>query len=58
MGMNDYLSFGATSTPPSVRRPDHCNKTCIHFSGCNFPKSCPILEKDRREAVQMEKEMR
>jgi len=30
-------------TKTKVRPPERCDKTCIHFRGCTFPKSCYTL---------------
>ena len=48
MSMADNLLFGEKTNFPRVQRPDKCDKTCIRFSRCSFPKSCPVLEKERR----------
>lgn len=54
------LTFGKRDGEdvPRVRRPEHCDPTCIHFHTCSFPKSCPTLEKDRRETERLKREPR
>jgi hypothetical protein len=33
----------AKDTKVKVKAPERCDKTCIHFRGCTFPKSCYTL---------------
>ena len=56
--MKNHIFFGTKDETifPRVRRPEHCGKTFIHFNNCSFPKSCPTLEKDRREAERQARE--
>ena len=46
MSMIDNLLFGKRENYPHVQRPEHCDKTCIRFRSCNFPKSCYVRQKD------------
>ena len=56
--MNNNFFFGNKDENnfPRVKRPEHCGKDCIHFNHCHFPKHCPTLEKDRREAERQARE--
>jgi len=41
---NDTIFAKDTNdTKAKVKAPERCDKTCIHFRGCTFPKSCYTL---------------
>lgn len=42
---NDFLFHDGSPAP--LRRPNHCNRSCVQFPLCHFPKNCPILRKDK-----------
>jgi hypothetical protein len=50
---NSYI-FGksANDDKPHLSQPEKGDKTCIRFSHCSYPKSCPVLVKQRREQAQ------
>ena len=41
---NDTIFAKDTNdTKAKVKAPERCDKSCIHFRGCTFPKSCYTL---------------
>lgn len=53
---NDILWMKSGEEKDHITKPDFCGPSCVHFHGCKFPKSCPVLIKTER--AQKEKTTR
>ena len=46
--VNDILFRHAPSEKPVLSQPEKCGPKCVQYAYCRFPKSCPVLVKQRR----------